>query len=437
MIFNHLQNFRQTLYRSLGNGRDALFDLMDAVLVSACIVSFVSLSQSPVFRRQWSSTYAALQDSQLPRAQVRQLLVSQVAQHRQPLLVGDASRWHRPAAHRLRDCTLSGGMGRGITVGHSYSTLAWIPEEQGSWALPLCHERITSFETPVRRAAFQLKQVTRQLSVRPLAVYDRGYGNAKFVNQTAEIEADLLLRLAANRCLYGRPPVYGGRGAPAKHGHKMKLNEPETWQLPTEAVEVEDTKLGRVRVTRWSDYHFRQSPKRTMEIMRVEVLETKAGKRCLKPMWLAWLGMTMPPLEALWLSYLRRFAVEHWYRFAKQRLHWTQPQFSSLSATERWSDLMPLLSWQLWLARADCTDQPLPWQASQETLSPGRVAQAFATILAAIGTPASQPKRRGKAPGRATGEQPAPRPRYPTVKKRAAKRKQSEQSPTSSDPATA
>ena len=342
-----------------------------------------------------------------------------------------------PRRPRLRDRTLSGGVGSGITVGHSYSTLAWIPEEQGSWALPLCHERITSFETPVRRAAFQLKQVTRQLSVRPLAVYDRGYGNAKFVNQTAEIEADLLLRLAANRCLYGMPPVYRGRGAPAKHGHKMKLNEPETWQLPTETVEVEDTKLGRVRVTRWSAYHFRQSPKRPMEIMRVEVLETKAGKRRLKPMWLAWLGMTMPPLEALWLSYLRRFAVEHWYRFAKQRLHWTQPQFSSLPATERWSDLMPLLSWQLWLARADCTDQPLPWQASQETLSPGRVAQAFATILAAIGTPASQPKRRGKAPGRATGEQPSPRPRYPTVKKRAAKRKQSEQSPTSSDLATA
>ena len=84
-------------------------------------------------------------------------------------------------------------------MGQSYSTLAWIPEAQGSWALPLCHERLTSFETPASRAAFQLKQVTRQLSVRPLAVYDRGYGNASFVNQTALVEADLLLRLASNR----------------------------------------------------------------------------------------------------------------------------------------------------------------------------------------------------------------------------------------------
>ena len=33
MIFNQLQDFRQRLYSILGNARDALFDLMDAVLV--------------------------------------------------------------------------------------------------------------------------------------------------------------------------------------------------------------------------------------------------------------------------------------------------------------------------------------------------------------------------------------------------------------------
>jgi len=192
-----------------------------------------------------------------------------------------------------------------------------------------------------------------------------------------------------------------------------------------------------VRVTLWREYHFRKAPKRTMAVIRVEVLAPHNGKRRLQPMWLAWLGKTMPPLETLWLSYLRRFAVEHWYRFAKQRLFWTQPQFSSLPASERWSDLMPLLSWQLWLAREECMDHPLPWQAPQDSLSPGRVAQAFAGILAAIGTPAPPPKQRGKSPGRAKGEKPSPRPRYPTVKKRASKRKKTEHSLTASDPEAA
>jgi hypothetical protein len=428
MIFNQLQDFRQTLYQMLGNARDALFDLMDAVLVTACLPSWVHLSQSPVFRRQWSSVYAALQDSRLPRAKMMRALVSQVRVEEQPLLVGDVTSWPRPGAKTLKDRTFLGSSQGDIRVGHSYSTLAWIPEASGSWALPLRHERLTSFETPASRATFQLRQVTRHLSVRPLAVYDRAYGNARFVNLTAAVESDLLLRLTSNRCVYGAPAAYRGRGAPAKHGHKMKLNDPETWLLPTEVIEVTDPKLGLVRISRWSQYHFRLSSGRPMEILRVEVLQENGNSRRWKPMWLAWLGQQMPPLASLWLSYLRRFAVEHWYRFAKQRLYWTHPQFTSLQASERWSDLMPLLSWQLWLARADCQDHPLPWQTAQDTLAPGRVAQAFASILVAIGTPAPAPKPRGKSPGRAPGTTVPARPQYPTVKKRTKKRRTSESS---------
>jgi hypothetical protein len=84
---------------------------------------------------------------------------------------------------------------------------------------------------------------------------------------------------------------------------------------------------------------------------------------------------------------------------------------------------MPLLSWQLWLARADCVDAPLPWQSPQDDLAPGRVAQAFASIIAAIGTPAKPPKQRGKSTGRALGQTQPPRARYPTIKKRAKKQK--------------
>jgi hypothetical protein len=135
---------------------------------------------------------------------------------------------------------------------------------------------------------------------------------------------------------------------------------------------VDDPKLGRVRVSRWSQYHFRQSPKRAMEVLQVEVLEPY-GKRRLTSLWLAWLGEQMPPLETLGVQYLRRFTLEHWYRFAKQRLYWTHSQFGSLAATEQWSHLMPLLSWQLWFARQECIDHPLPWQSPQDSLTPGRL----------------------------------------------------------------
>lgn len=67
MIFKKLQEFRNTVYNSLGRAKDAIFELMDAVLTSGSASSFVSLSLSPLFRRQWSSLYAALHDGRPPR----------------------------------------------------------------------------------------------------------------------------------------------------------------------------------------------------------------------------------------------------------------------------------------------------------------------------------------------------------------------------------
>ncbi len=78
---------------------------------------------------------------------------------------------------------------------NKYDTLAWIPESEGSWGLPLVHERITSFETPLSKGAFQLRQVCKELRVRPVSMWDSEYGNASFANQTADIEADKVLRV--------------------------------------------------------------------------------------------------------------------------------------------------------------------------------------------------------------------------------------------------
>ena len=86
---------------------------------------------------------------------------------------------------------------------------------------------------------------------------------------------------------------------------------------------------------------------------------------------------------------------------------------------------MPLLSWQLWLAREIVKDNPLPWQKPQKELTPGRAAQGFPAILAAIDTPAGDPKPRGKSPGWQKGKQRQSRTRYPIVKKTTLRQKKS------------
>ena len=78
MSFAKLQQFRQAVYERLSKAKDTMFELMDAVLASPSVSSFVSLSLSPLFRRQWPSIYAALQDSRPPRTKLMKLYLEQI-----------------------------------------------------------------------------------------------------------------------------------------------------------------------------------------------------------------------------------------------------------------------------------------------------------------------------------------------------------------------
>lgn len=431
--FDKLRAFRHQAYCLMGNGRDALFDLMDAVLVSRSVYSFAELSLSPVFRRQWPSLYESLQDSNPPRGELMGLYLEQMPQDDRVVLAGDHTAWSRLQAETLRERTyehqanpMSGA--KPVTVGQGYSTIAWIPQTQGSWALPLLHERITSAETPIEKAAAQLAQVCQKLTTRPLSLWDAEYGCAPFLLKTGDLHCDKLIRLRSNRVLYGAPPPYTGTGRPRKHGDKFKLNEPTSWWQPDEQQQVEDENWGQLRLQIWHGLHLKQAAKQVLSLIRVERLSHSTSTP-LKPLWLIWVGLELPQLATVWQQYLRRFAIDHWYRFAKQRLHWTLPQLSTPEASQRWSDLMPLLSWQLWLARTEVQDSPLPWQKPSTDLSPGRTANAFAQVLVVIGTPAPAPKPRGKSPGWTPGQPRSRRIRYPTVRKRFSKPKTDKKKP--------
>jgi hypothetical protein len=257
-----------------------MFELGDAVLSCSSVNSSAELSCSPLFRRQWSSLYEALQE-----------------------------RTYEPQAAMLGN--------RPVGVGQGWSTLAWIPKAGSSWALPMRHERITSFERPISKAAWQLRQVTQALPTRAISLWDSEYGCASFVLATADIACDKLMRLRSNRCLWTAPP-YGGRGRPRMHGDKVKLHDSTTWHSPDQHNEVNDPKQGRLRVRCWHQLHFRTAAKHPLHLILVERLD-EHGNRCTdKPVWLSWVGEAMPALEQIWQLYCRRFGVDHWFRFAKQ-----------------------------------------------------------------------------------------------------------------------
>jgi hypothetical protein len=425
--FTEIAAFRQAAYASMGNGRAALFDLIDAVLVTPALNSYAELACAPVFRRRWPSVYAALQDGQPDAAALLRLYVAQLPRGQRLLFAGDHTAWPRLSAPTLKDRKIVHAPtkifgNRPISIGYDFSTLAWVPEAQGSWAIPLLFERISSAQTPHARGAEQLRRVAKLAQdheIRILSLWDSEYGCADFVQATADIAADKLMRLRPNLCLWGPPPAYAGHGRPALHGPAFKLREPLTWGRPASKLELVDPQLGRVQVCAWRQLHFRRAAAQALIVLRIERMAASHTVRDPGVIWVAWLGDEPPPLAGWWRDYLRRFAVDHWHRFAKQDLCWTLPHLGTSARAECWSDLMPLLTWQLWLARHVLQDVRLAWQKPQVSgqLTPGRVRQSIAALLAVIGTPAPAPKPRGKAPGWHAGRVRQRRERYAVVKK--------------------
>jgi len=429
--FNNLIEFRQTVYdHVLTKYKDAQFELVEALLLSSPIHSFPELSCSPAFRRQWHSAYTAVEDGRQDRRWLESYVVHLLPADDWLVFPLDTTAWPHTAARIMADRQYvhSGsdtGLGSPVVVGHPYSVLAWALERNTSWALPLSIHRVSSEKTDVEVGVEQVKQLCRDRRTEMpqafhLIVADGKYGNHTFLGPLKEESCGVLARMRCDRVLHQPPGEYSGHGRPRVHGARFAFKEPETWGEPQETVELEDEKWGKVRLRRWDSLHARQDAKTVFSVLLVEThLERESPPR---PLWLAYQPPCHEqpearPVDRLWRSYEHRWPVEPGTRFRKQSLAWTLPRFQDADACDRWTLLVTLAQWQLFLARELITDQPLPWQRPQEKLTPERVLQGLGALFSQIPTPARAPKSRGKSPGWPKGRPRTRRERERVVKK--------------------
>ncbi len=123
------------------------------------------------------------------------------------------------------------------------------------------------------------------------------------------------------------------------------------------------------------------------------------------------------PLSSVCSGYKRRYSQEHGYRLDKQALLWRTPRLRTPEQFERWTDVVACVHNQLVLARDLGQAWFRPWEKRTAAVTPQQVRRAMPQIVAQLGTPAQPPKPRGKSPGRASGTQIRPAPRYEVVRK--------------------
>ena len=269
-------------------------------------------------------------------------------------------------------------------------------------------------------------------------VFDAGYDPIAIGYELADARAQVLCRIRDDRVFHAAAPARPNRpagtgGRPPRHGPRFKCSDPSTWPEPADRLVTSDPRHGTVTVTAWNGLHPRLwrrghwtghdiAPIVNGTVIRVDVEHLpKPTARTKKTLWLWWSGPARPDLDLCWRAYLRRFDIEHTFRFAKNTLGWTTPSVCTPAQADRWTWLIIAALTQLRLARGLVEDHRLPWERRRQPhqLTPARVRRGFRRLGGIIGTPARPPKPARAGPGRPKGTTRPPRPRHPAIKKAA------------------
>jgi hypothetical protein len=434
---NKLVEFRQTVYDQFFTARqDGQFELLDALLTKGKVPSFPWLALAGCFQRQWPSLYDAIEAGEQDVAGLRQFLVGQVPGSGVQFWSLDQTAWPRAQARTLPERRYvyqpgSNLNGQPVVPGYAYSLLDWVPEAGESWSLSVDVERVKGTATDLTVGIAQIERLCQARAGLPgldIVAADCKYSQPAFLRGVKDQPCGNVVRLAKHRVLYGRPepkPV-GTRGRPRKHGFRFAFKEPDTWGEVVEVQRLDDSDWGQVQLRRWSRLHGKSAADVEFEVVQAQVHLERSQPP--PPLWLLWLPPQLPPaievkVETIWRGYTHRWSIEPGTCFRKQGLNWTLPQFHTPEAGDRWSYLVCLAFWQLYLARPLVQDCALPWQPKQTRLTPARVRQGMADIFAQIGRPTRPPQTRGKSPGWPKGKPRRRRERCSVVKKTTKPRK--------------
>ena len=430
------QQFQQLVYQSIESRADAGLEFINALSSATTVESPVAVSESPLFKRKFSSVYDWLKEGEFDASELGETL------HKtQP---SDATKIDGYEVYAV-DCTedehpdgktfadrhqCRKGRGAPLIVGHRYSWLVRLLSPRTSWCYPQHVARVATSQTDSEVASEQIEWLAKQSNNWKVVVADSLYSNITLFNLLVTVQMVILLvRVRTNRVLYEQPPDRkpGQRGRPRKHGDKFKVSAPKR-----EPDRVETTTVWgqTVRLKMWHKLHFRQVAALVGSIVWVEFLKADGTPRYKRPLILFWSGPEDTALDSICLMYLWRFAIEHMFRFLKQHVGLNTHQLPHHHNQSMWMYSCALAMCQLALLRSLVADKRAPWRPKVRNgkplpMTPRQVQRAALSFLLDFDSPAQLPKPSGKGSGRSQGFSPEPRKRFAVVKKGKKKPKKS------------
>jgi hypothetical protein len=349
-------------------------------------------------------------------------------------LAVDVSNWLRPEAEASPErlfchCYARGRGNAQMIPGWPYSLVVALEPGRTSWTLPLDAVRLGPADDATAVTAAQVREVIGRLAGAGhwrggdpdiMVVFDSGYDLTRLAWLLRDLPVEVTGRLRSDRVMYfpAPPREPGANGRPARHGAVLKLADPGTWPAPAVTTVTETSRYGAAAAMAWGRLHQRLTSRAGWEghhgqlpvidgtVIRLAV-DHLPGDRSPDPLWL-WssrAGTSEEEVNRTWQAFLRRFDIEHTFRFLKQALGWTRPKLRDPAAADRWTWLILACYAQLYLARPLAADNRLPWQqpCAPGRLTPARVRRGFRNIRQTLPGLASAPKPGKPGPGRPPG----------------------------------
>lgn len=359
-----LDRFRAGFYSCLTRRGDALFELADAVACSSIpVTDLARLSLEVEHQRGHGALYDAISCGYLDTTRLRRLMAqSPVPKVTGPdgrariVLAVDVSNWLRPDAStspgRSFCHTYPRGRGQAQMIpGWPYSFVCALEAGPTSWTALLDVVRLHPDDDATDMTATQLRTVISDLTSAGhhragdpdiLVVMDAGYDVVRLAWLLDDLPVTVIARLRSDRVFHAPAGARRGptKGRPPRHGARVVLADPATHPEPACASSTDTARYGHAVATAfarmhpklgtrggWSD-HDGELPIIEGTIVGLTV-ERLPGDRSPKPVWL-WVSKPIPDhgaeVDHWWWMYLRRFDLEHTFRFLKQTLGWTRPR---------------------------------------------------------------------------------------------------------------
>lgn len=282
-----------------------------------------------------------------------------------------------------------------VGIGHHISCIGYnvslennsIGQSSSSnWNIPLSFRRVALSENKNAFTAIQVKEVLEGIGAKGLVVncLDSNYHSPGYIAPTANVPNLVnIIRISCSRNVWGRAIAdkkgKGGetRGAKSIYGAKYKLSEAQSWDCEhSEEVFIPFTqKNGKeliVRIQSWDNRKIRTKRGHSMKehsarLIRIEMLDHDRKPFHHRALWLTVWGKRRGELSLknIFLAYRNRFDIEHFFRFAKQRLLLNSYQTADLQHSENWLKIVQLSYWLLWIAQEELRAEKLKtpkWQ---------------------------------------------------------------------------